>query len=252
MQRYFIQLSYNGKYFHGWQVQENAITVQGILEKALNTLLGNTIKTTGAGRTDSGVHARNFIAHFDHSETHLHQDEKLIYKLNKLVGKDIVVEKMVKVKNDAHARFDAISRTYKYYISTQKDPFNRDFCYEFEGKLDVDRMDQGAKLLMGYNDFKSFCKLHSDVKTTLCKLYCSEWSQEGKFLVYTVTADRFLRNMVRAMVGTMFELGRNKIDIDLFKQIIEAGDRNIAGASILAKGLFLMGIEYPENIFLNH
>lgn len=251
MQRYFLELAYKGTNFHGWQIQNNAITVQEELDKALSTLLREKILTTGAGRTDTGVHANFFVAHFDSQHSDISDDEKFIYKINRLLNKDVVIYKIYKVAHHAHARFDATARTYKYYISRQKDPFYRDFCFEYVGRLDIELMNKAANLLFEYDDFKSFCKLHSDVKTTLCKIYKSVWTIEGNSYVYHVKADRFLRNMVRALVGTMFEVGRNRMSLIEFKELINKKDRNLAGASVLAKGLFLVDIEYSEKIFLN-
>ena len=248
--RYFIELAYKGTNFHGWQIQPNAPTVQHELNSALGILLKEKTETLGAGRTDTGVHARFFTAHFDSQKKDLHLKENLIYKINQLIHKDIAVKRLIPVKEDANARFDAISRTYKYYISKVKDPFLKELCFEYHGKLDINRMNEAAEIILEYEDFTSFCKLHSDVKTMICKIYESKWAQNDEMIVYTIKADRFLRNMVRAIVGTIFDVGRNKIDIERFKQIIESKNRNLASASAPARGLYLTDIEYNNSVYL--
>ena len=250
MQRYFIELAYKGTGFHGWQIQENAITVQEELEKTLSLLLRENISVTGAGRTDTGVHASFFIAHFDSEKLDLHEDYKFIYRINQAINSDIIIRKVMKVIDKAHARFDAVSREYKYFISQIKDPFRREFCYEYYGKLDIGLMNEAAKIIMDYQDFESFCKLHSDVKTTICNVTTSIWNIAENQYVYTIRADRFLRNMVRAIVGTMFEVGKGKLTIKMFHEIIKGKNRSLAGASAPAKGLFLTNIKYPCNIFI--
>jgi len=250
VQRYFIELAYRGTNFHGWQIQENALSVQEELEKSLSALLKEKIQTTGAGRTDTGVHANHFIAHFDSKNTGLHSDKNFVYKINRILHPDIAVKKIHRVRNDAHARFDAVSREYKYIISRIKDPFKHDICYEYFGELDLNLMNESSSVLMEYKDFGSFCKLHSDVKTTICNIYESKWEIFDNQLIYTICADRFLRNMVRAIVGTMFEVGRKKINMKKFREIIESSDRSKAGASAPAKALFLNRIEYPADLFI--
>lgn len=251
MPRYFLKLSYNGANYHGWQLQENSNTVQAEVEKALSTLLGNKIDVTGAGRTDTGVHAREYFAHFDIKEKlEKKNNADLIYRMNAILPDDISVHDIIPVTDDAHARFSAISRTYKYYISRSKNPFARENSWNIFGKLDVKRMHEATKILLEYNDFTSFAKLHSDVKTNNCKITKAEWKNEKELLVFTITADRFLRNMVRAIVGTLIDVGKGKISVDDFRKIIEAKNRGDAGYSVPAKGLFLEKIKYPENIFV--
>lgn len=244
--RYFIYLSYNGTRYHGWQAQPNALTVQETLNNALSTILQEKIETVGAGRTDTGVHASFFTAHFDSSNNKLDMDEKWIYKLNGILPDDIAIDKITRVSPDANARFDALSRTYKYYISKKKDPFNREFSYHLYGQLDVNKMNKVSLLLYDYADFTSFSKLHTDVKTNNCRVSLVKWEQTGNQIIFTIKADRFLRNMVRAIVGALLEVGRGKLGIDEFKKIIESKDRSQAAVSAPAHGLFLTNIEYPN------
>ena len=248
MQRYFLQLSFNGTKYHGWQFQPNALTVQEVLEKSLSTLLREEISVVGAGRTDSGVHALFFVAHFDSENQHLDK-ENLVFKLNNFLPKDIAVQKIKKVSKDFHARFSAISRTYKYYIIIWKDPFSVETAYRLTGKIDDEKMNQAARILFEYDDFTSFSRLHTDVKTNLCKIYRADWTKENEMLVFTIKADRFLRNMVRAIVGTMLEVGRGKMGAEDFRKVIEKKDRGAAGASAPPSGLFLTHIDYPEEVF---
>lgn len=248
MNRYFIYLGYNGKNFCGWQIQPNGLTVQQCLEEALGTLLRRPVPVVGAGRTDAGVHARLMVAHFDWDEP-LADPAFLAEKLNRLLPKDIAVYRVVPVKPEAHARFDATSRTYKYYVTTRKDPFNYDLVYRMSGKLDFEAMNEACKVLFDYIDFTSFSKLHTDVKTNNCRIYQAGWKQEGDVWVFTVQADRFLRNMVRAIVGTLLEVGRGKLTIDGFRKVIEAKDRCKAGGSVPGHALFLVNVTYPESLF---
>ena len=243
MQRYFLQLSYNGTRYFGWQKQPNAISVQEVIEKALSTVLRAEIAVVGAGRTDTGVHASFYVAHFDVSNE-IAEPEKLMYHLNRFLPGDIAIQKIWKVGNDLHARFSAISRTYKYFISTVKDPFQTETSFQYTGFLDVEKMNEAALVLYEYQDFTSFSKLHTDVKTNNCKIFQAEWKTENNQLVFTIKADRFLRNMVRAIVGTLLEVGKGKITVDDFRKIIERQDRRAAGTSAPAHGLFLVDIEY--------
>lgn len=249
--RYFIFVSYNGTSYHGWQVQPGSVTVQKTLEEALSTILEEKIETTGAGRTDTGVHAKFFCAHFESSREDLHFRKNLIFRINKFLPKDIAVNEIRKVIPDAHARFSALSRTYKYYITRVKDPFINDYSWYIYGLLDVKMMNAVCEILFRHTDFTSFSKLHTDVKTNNCRIYQAEWSSEGSKLIFTIKADRFLRNMVRAIVGTMVALGQGKLTPDDFEKVILARDRCKAGKSAPAKGLFLTDIEYPAEIFLN-
>lgn len=249
MNRYFIYLGYNGKKFCGWQIQPNGITVQQSIEDALATLLRRPVPIVGAGRTDAGVHARLMVAHFDWEEP-IADLAFLAEKLNRLLPKDIAVYRIVPVRPDAHARFDATSRTYKYYVTTRKDPFNYELVYKFQGKLDFEAMNNACPVLFEYIDFTSFSKLHTDVKTNNCRIYKAGWEKEGDVWVFTVQADRFLRNMVRAIVGTLLEVGRGKLSVEGFRQVIEAKDRGCAGTSAPGHALYLVDVTYPENIFL--
>lgn len=249
MNRYFIYLGYNGKNFSGWQVQPNGLTVQQCLEEALATLLRKPVPVVGAGRTDAGVHARLMVAHFDWNKP-MDDLSFLTEKLNRLLSKDIAVYRIVPVRPDAHARFDATSRTYKYYISTQKDPFNYELAYRINGKLDFEVMNEACKVLFDFIDFTSFSKLHTDVKTNNCRIYQAGWKLEGDLWVFTVQADRFLRNMVRAIVGTLLEVGRGRLTLEGFRKVIEAKDRGKAGTSVPGHALFLVDVTYPEDIFI--
>ncbi len=244
LQRYFIQISYKGTNFHGWQSQENAITIQKILTEVMSLKLQEDIELMGAGRTDTGVHASYYIAHFDTTLQNLDKDEKKKGAINNFLPVDIAVQKIIKVDNNAHARFDAISRTYKYYISLEKNPFISEESVLIKEKLNVENMNLASKALLEYTDFESFCKLHSDNKTSICKIVEAKWYKKNNTLIFEITADRFLRNMVRAIVGTMLDVGREKITIEQFKNIIEKKDRSAAGTSAKAKGLFLTNIEY--------
>jgi len=247
--RYFIFISYRGTSYHGWQVQPNTVTVQKNLDKALNVILNEPISTTGAGRTDAGVHALVFCAHFDSKSHDLSIRKNLIFKLNRFLPDDISVTSIKKVVPDAHARFSAISRTYKYYISRVKDPFFNDSGWYLHGSINTGLMNDASGILSEYSDFTSFCRLHSDTSTNVCRLFSARWEETGNRIVFTIKADRFLRNMVRAIVGTMVDVGTGKITLKEFKDIILAKDRCRAGKSAPAKGLFLVEIEYPEEIF---
>ena len=248
--RYFLEFSYNGKAYHGWQNQPNAISVQEVLEKALSTILKANITTMGAGRTDAGVHAAQMFAHFDFEGDISPKD--LVYKLNSFLPKDIAVIDVFKVKPEAHARFDALSRTYNYRIATSKNVFDYDFAYEVQLPLDVDAMNEACNILFQYNDFQCFSKSNTDVKTYNCDIKEAFWTLNSDQLVFTINADRFLRNMVRAIVGTMINIGLGKLKpIDLNKIIISK-DRSEAGFSVPAHGLYLVKIEYPEGIKLNN
>jgi len=248
MKRYFIYLAYNGANYCGWQNQPNGIAVQQKIEEALEMSLRIPTPVTGAGRTDAGVHARTMVAHFD-SETAV-DTVFLADKLNRILPRDISVSRIVEMKPDAHARFDACSRLYRYYLTTVKDPFQYPFKYKIHGELDINAMNNCAAVLFDYTDFTSFSKLHTDVKTNNCKIMIARWEQQGYDYVFTIKADRFLRNMVRSIVGTLLDAGRGKLDVDGMHRIIEAENRCEAGTSVPAHALFLEEIEYPENIFI--
>ncbi len=248
-QRYFIELAYKGTNFHGWQIQPNAVSVQECLDKALSVITRESISVTGAGRTDTGVHASYFVAHFDSEKLNLDHPD-FAHKLNSFLGKDIVIFHVSKVAPEAHARFDAISRTYQYHLNLRKDPFALETSWYFFSQPDLERMNEASRILFEYTDFTSFSKLHTDVKTNNCKIYQAEWTQEGANVIFTVKADRFLRNMVRALVGTILEVGIGKIDLNQFRTIIEQKDRGAAGLSVPAHGLFLTDVEYPIQMFV--
>ena len=207
--RYFIILSYKGTAYHGWQKQANAITIQEIVESALSTILKTKISLTGAGRTDSGVHASFFVAHFEQERRDI--STNIVYKLNRFLPNDIVVHRILNVTPHSHARFSAISRTYTYLICTEKNPFLKDLVFQYFGHLNVNAMNQTSKYILGEHDFTSFSKLHSNNKTDTCKVEMAEWQCHGRFIVFKITADRFLRNMVRSLVGTMLDVGKEKI-----------------------------------------
>ena len=245
--RYFVQLSYDGTNYHGWQVQQNARSVQEEVEKTLSVICREPVEVVGAGRTDTGVHAVFYIAHFDSNLDSL-DDEKTVFKLNCLLPNDIAVQKIFKVRPDAHARFDATYREYKYYISRNKDPFTFRYADKENRDLDLAMMNDAAQTLFEYTDFTSFSKLGSDVKTNNCRIFKAVWEDMGDHLIFTIRADRFLRNMVRAIVGTLLEVGLGKKTIEDFRKVIDQKDRSSAGASVAAKGLFLVDIGYPDTI----
>ena len=241
--RYFVWFGYDGAAYHGWQIQPNGNSVQEELQKGLSTLLREEISVTGAGRTDAGVHARVMVAHFD-TEKAL-DCRQLAYKLNRLLPQDIAVDRVEQVIADLHARFSATSRTYHYYIHTRKDPFRRAYSCEMHYDLDFAKMNEAGRILTTYEDFGAFCKAHSDVKTTLCQVTKAEWIQTSDSSWYfEITANRFLRNMVRAVVGTLIDVGRGRLSIDEFRKVIEGKRRTEAGESMPANALFLEEIVY--------
>lgn len=242
--RYFMRLAYNGAPFHGWQIQPNAVSVQETVEKALSTVMRREVAITGAGRTDTGVNARTMYAHFD-LDNEVPDPQRLVRSLNSLVGRDIAIYDICRVADDAHARFDATSRTYKYFIGLEKSPFDYPLCWTPPYPLDVEAMNEAAARLFDYSDFTSFSKLHTDAKTNICRIDHARWQMEGNKLVFTITADRFLRNMVRAIVGTLVDVGRKKITVDDFCRIIEKKDRCEAGTSVPGNALFLWEVTYP-------
>lgn len=244
--RYFIELSYNGKAYHGWQNQPNAISVQRTLEEALSVLFRTKIEIVGAGRTDAGVHASQMFAHFDIES--IEHTSKLVYKLNSILPKDMAIHDIFRVKDDAHARFDATSRTYCYKISTKKNVFNTDLSYQFNMALDIEKMNNACEILLQHKDFQCFSKSNTDVKTYNCTIEKAEWRTENDELLFEITADRFLRNMVRAIVGTMINIGLKKIQAEDLIAIIESKDRGNAGYSVPAHGLYLTQVTYPGSI----
>ena len=247
--RYFIWLSYKGTAYYGWQVQPGTPTVQQTLNNALTVLLREDVETTGAGRTDTGVHAATFVAHFDTTQTAEELNlPQLTYKLNRILPSDIAIQRIEEVKPDAHARFSAQSRTYHYFICTQKDPFQVGRSWLVERRLNIEAMQQAADLLKAYEDFESFSKTNTQVKTFKCQIFEARWEQEGNLLRFEIKADRFLRNMVRAIVGTMVDVGLGKISADDFASIIESKNRSQAGFSAPGYGLFLVEVEYPPKV----
>jgi tRNA pseudouridine38-40 synthase len=252
MPRYFIHLAYDGTAYHGWQIQPNGITVQQVLNDALSTILRQPLMAHGAGRTDTGVHARQFYAHFDPEQSFSSEEcKQLVFSLNGILPEDIAVYEVFPVKPDSHARFSAISRTYEYIISQHKDPFLVNRAWFNTRQLDIDLMNLGAAILPEYDDFACFSKSNTQVNTYRCRITQAAWKKDGNLLKFTITADRFLRNMVRAIVGTLTELGLKKITLDDLIKIIESGDRKMAGFSVPAQGLYLTKIQYPDSIRLD-
>lgn len=257
-QRWFAELSYRGMSFCGWQRQPSSPSVQQRIEESLQTVLRRPVEVVGAGRTDTGVNARSMWMHFDSYEGEF-SPEMLIKSLNQLCGPDIAFRQMRLVRPDAHARFDAVRRTYRYVVLFHKNPFLKDLSWHCFSKLDVDRMNECASILKETSDFTSFAKLHSDARTNICKVVEARWNRleedaeirwPGQGLVFTISADRFLRNMVRAVVGTLVEVGRGKLSVHDFKRIIDARDRCSAGQSVAPQGLYLWNIDYPDDIWL--
>ncbi|MCE5205876.1 MAG: tRNA pseudouridine(38-40) synthase TruA [Porphyromonadaceae bacterium] len=250
MPRFFATLSYNGRNYVGWQIQPNGLSVQQVMQDALSVILRENVAITGAGRTDAGVHARGMVAHFDW-EGNAFSTVDLVHKLNNFLPKEISVSSIRLVKSDAHARFSALSRTYSYHITTQKDPFLYGLTCRIYFHPDLQRMNALCEVLKEYNDFTSFSKLHTDVKTNLCRIESAAWEQEGDHqYTFTITADRFLRNMVRAIVGTLLEAGRGRLDERGLRRIIEAKNRNVAGDSAPGHALFLEAVAYPDDVWL--
>lgn len=259
--RFFMRLSYRGTHFHGWQRQPGDTSVQQTIEEALSTVMRVPVEITGAGRTDAGVHARCMWAHFDAPEQcALFQNpahaQRIAVALSRICAPDIYVHEIVPVAPHSHARFDASSRTYKYFLTPSRTPFLEGLTARSVGELDYTSMNRAAALLLTSDDFTSFSKLHTDTKTNICKVTRAEWApapglfmEDADAMVFTITADRFLRNMVRAIVGTLIEVGRGKLSVNAFKAIINAKDRCAAGTSAPAKGLYLWEVEYPASVF---
>lgn len=248
--RYFVELSYNGKDYHGWQSQPNAISVQEVIENALTVLIGDKTNVIGCGRTDAGVHAIQFYLHFDC--IHEIEESKLKFKINAFLPESISVHQLFLVMENDHARFDAVSRTYEYRIYLGKSPFFLDTTWQVKNQVyAIDKMNAASKILYDFSNFKAFSKSKTDVKTYDCIITSAEWVKEGNHLTFRITANRFLRNMVRAIVGTLLDVGIGKTTIEGFKKIIENKDRRNAGASVKAKGLFLTRVNYPKSILKN-
>ena len=250
--RYFLRFAYDGTAFHGSQRQPNGVTVQETMEQALALIFREEVQLTFAGRTDAGVHAHEMYAHFDIGDEEMRREgERLVFRLNGILPDSIAIFDIYPVKENAHARFDAVRRTYEYHIIDHKDPFLCKQATRVRPGLDFAAMNESAKLLIGKQDFASFCRTNTDVKTTICDLKQAEWKElDNGHAIFTISADRFLRNMVRAVVGTLFEVGRSKMTKEQFAEVITQHNRCAAGDSAPAEGLFLTHIEYPEEIFL--
>ncbi|SRX74985.1 tRNA pseudouridine(38-40) synthase TruA [Aequorivita antarctica] len=244
--RYFIEIAYNGKNYFGWQRQPDQISVQQVLEETLSTLLRKEIKLTGAGRTDAGVHAKQLFAHFDFEE--IESFDEFIFRINSFLPKDISIKNIFEVNEDAHARFDAVEREYEYIISLGKDPFNQDFAFQINNKPNVDLMNKASEILLSHRDFQCFSRSKTDVKTYNCTIVRANWEAKNNRLIFTIAADRFLRNMVRAIVGTLLNVGYGKTSLEDFKKILNSKNREEAGASAPAHGLYLIKVVYPDNM----
>ncbi len=244
--RYFIQLSYFGKHFHGWQYQPNARSVQEELDRALSVVFNTPIKVMGAGRTDTGVHAKEMWGHFEFSGS---LPENLIFRLNRVLDKDVVLHQVKPVKDRSHARFDALSRSYEYHFGFHKNPFLQDLSWEYPYPLNVEKMQAAAKILLEYEDFTSFCKSKVITHTKLCKIEQARIVETKDGLVFEISANRFLRNMVRAIVGTLVSIGSGKQEVNEMHEIIRAKNRRFAGKSAPAHGLYLSKVIYPNTIF---
>ncbi len=252
MARYFLTLSYNGSDFNGWQIQENTPnTVEQVLEEKLAMLLKEKIELVGCGRTDAGVHAKNYVAHFEsHCQDLITNKKHWIYKFNTVLPSTIAIQDIQRVRDDAHARFHANQRVYFYYLNQHKNPFKDMFSWYVYGELDFERMNKAASLLLEYTDFTSFSKVNTQNKTNNCKITKALWQKSAQHeWRFTISADRFLRGMVRAIVGTLVMVGKNKITVEDFRKIIEAKDRKVAGNNAPANALFLVGIKYPKEVF---
>ena len=245
--RYFIEIAYNGSNYFGWQRQPEQISVQQVLEETLSTLLREEIKITGAGRTDTGVHAKQLFAHFDCGE--IENTERFIYRMNSFLPTDIAVKNIFKVNAEAHARFDAVQREYEYIISLEKDPFSQNLAFQINNKPNVEIMNRASETLLHHNDFQCFSRSKTDVKTYNCTIVKAHWEAKNNSLIFTIAADRFLRNMVRAIVGTLLDVGYDKTSLEDFTQILKSKSRQEAGASAPAHGLYLTKVVYPEQIF---
>ena len=253
MARYFLTLSYNGSDFNGWQSQHNTPdTVQQVLEEKFAMLLNEKIQLTGCGRTDTGVNAKNFVAHFDcHNDSLIEKKSDWVYKLNSVLPDSIAIHNIRQVNSKAHARYDARERVYYYYLARQKDPFRKNFTWFFHGDLDFETMNKAAVALKEYRDFTSFSKVHTQNKTNNCAITRAIWHRSGTHeWRFAISSDRFLRGMVRAIVGTLVLVGKGRLTIAQFREIIEARNRNLAGMNAPAHALFLAGIKYPEEIYV--
>jgi tRNA pseudouridine38-40 synthase len=262
MPRYFIKLSYNGGRYNGWQIQKNtAVTIQQVLNESVSKVLAEQIEFTGCGRTDTGVHASCFYAHFDSAKESLHTCQTdWVYKFNSILPNDIIVSDIFKVMPTANSRFDAVQRTYQYWITTERNPFLANTAFYVHENLDIDLMNEACKKLLLTKDFNCFCKSGANSATTFCNVTDAKWVKKeitnqpfasGHFLVFEITADRFLRNMVRAIVGTLLDVGKRKTSVEQFEKILKSKNRSNAGVSVPAHALYLSSVIYPENIFVN-
>lgn len=250
--RYFLELSYRGAPFHGWQVQPGDISVQETLEDAISTLVRRPVAVTGAGRTDAGVNAHSMTAHFDLDEGFdPTPDAAFLRAIDSICGPDIAIRGIRRVRGDAHARFDAIERTYRYFVTTAKNPFARGLAWKAPASLDFGAMNEAAAMLVGKRDFTSFAKLHGNAKTNICDLRRAAWHRtDADSWYFEIAADRFLRNMVRAVVGTLADVGRGKLKPSEMADILDRRNRSAAGTSMPAEALFLWSVDYPENLFI--
>lgn len=246
--KYFLDISYNGTNYHGWQIQPNAHTVQEELQQCLSKVLRTTIEIMGSGRTDTGVHAKQQVAHFEIDQ--ILDAKDLVFKMNSILPVDISINEVKSIMPSAHARFDAIERSYQYFINRSKSPFTTGLSYYFNHQLDITLMNQAAKELIGEQDFESFSKVKTEVNNFICTINRAEWLLENDQLVFYVRANRFLRGMVRALVGTLIDVGQGKLTVDEFVNVIKAKDRRVAGRAVPAHGLFLTEVKYPEEIYL--
>ena len=249
--RYFLIVSFCGTKYHGWQRQPNSLSIQETIEHAISIILKEKISLVAAGRTDAGVHAIDMYAHFNANISE-EIESKLVRLLNSFLDETISIKKIIKVVDNAHARFDAISRTYIYKISFFKDPFKHERCFELKKNIDFNKIKKASEILLVHKDFKSFSKTRSDVTNYICDISRADWTFQDNLVEFTITANRFLRNMVRAIVGTLIEVGKNKISIEDFNKVIIQRDRGKAGFSVPASGLYLLDVEYPENIFIKN
>ncbi len=247
--RYFIEIAYKGKNYFGWQRQPTEISVQQVLEETLSTLLRTEIKITGAGRTDTGVHAKQLFAHFDFEL--IENIPAFIFRLNSFLPKDVSIKNIFKVNADSHARFDAVEREYEYIVSLEKDPFSQDFAFQINKTPNVALMNQAAEMLLHHNDFQCFSRSKTDVKTYNCTIVKANWETQKNTLIFTIAADRFLRNMVRAIVGTLLDVGYKKTSLEDFQAILNSKNRGEAGASAPAHGLYLTKVIYPKTTFVS-
>ncbi len=243
-----MDISYKGTNFNGWQIQPNGVTVQEEIEKALSTILKSKVAIVGSGRTDAGVHATQQIAHFDADEL---DAEKMVFKLNSFLNEDISINRIVAVKNDVSARFEATSRKYHYHLHQAKSPFKKEYSYYFKPELDVDQINRACEIFKSWQNFECFSKVHTEVNHFNCEIFEAQWKQNGSDHLFVISANRFLRGMVRAIVGTLIDVGLGKTSLDDFEFILKSNDRSKAGRAVPAEGLFLQEVIYPEDVYLD-